>query len=412
MKIIRVKYLLTFDNDFRIIKDGAVVFDDKIIEVATYNFIRRKYPHLEAISLEKNSVLMPGLINSHIHLEFSANKTTLKYGNFYSWLNSVIKFRENLINKAKTPLIKKEIDNLIKTGTTTIGAISSYSFDLEALVKSPINKLFFCEVIGSKPDMIDTLFADFKSRLEEAKKHNSKNFEAGIAIHSPYSVHPFLTREVLNIAKRDNLVVSSHFLESKEEKKWLRKDKGSFLDFFKNFLNQTKAINRPLEFLELFKGVQKVSFTHCVETKKDELEKIKELNATINHCSVSNRFLNNSRLEIDKIEDINFSIGTDGLSSNSSLSMFDELRAALNIHFEKDIVKFSRTLLNAATNGGAKALGYEGKKGKIEIDYDADMIAFSLPNDIVEIEDIYMHIILHTKNVNKTIIKGKIIDIS
>ncbi|OCL84411.1 aminofutalosine deaminase family hydrolase [Arcobacter porcinus] len=412
MKIIRAKYLLTFDNDFRIIKDGAVVFDDKIIEVASYNFIKRKYPHLETISLEKNSVLMPGLINSHIHLEFSANKTTLKYGNFYSWLNSVIKFRENLINKAKTPLIKKELDNLIKTGTTTIGAISSYSFDLEALVKSPINKLFFCEVIGSKPDMIDTLFADFKSRLEEAKKHNSNNFEAGIAIHSPYSVHPFLTREVLNIAKRDNLVVSSHFLESKEEKKWLRKDRGSFLEFFKNFLNQTKATNKPLEFLELFKGVQKLSFTHCVEAKKDELEKIKELNATINHCAVSNRFLNNTRLEIEKIEDINFSIGTDGLSSNSSLSMFDELRATLNIHFEKDIIKFSRTLLNAATNGGAKALGYEGKKGKIEIDYDADMIALSLPNDIVEIEDIYMHIILHTKNVSKTIIKGEIIDIS
>jgi hypothetical protein len=52
-----------------------------------------------------------------------------------------------------------------KTGTTTIGAISSYSFDLEPCVKSPINTVFFCEVIGSKGDMVDTLFADFKNRL-------------------------------------------------------------------------------------------------------------------------------------------------------------------------------------------------------------------------------------------------------
>lgn len=412
MKILKAKYLLTFDDDFRIIKDAAIVFDDKIIEVATYSFVKRKYPHLDVITLDKNSVIMPGMINSHIHLEFSANKTTLKYGNFYSWLNSVIKFRENLINKAKTPLIKKELDGLLKTGTTTIGAISSYSFDMEALLKSPINKLFFCEVIGSKPDMIDTLFADFKARLEEAKKHNSKNFEAGIAIHSAYSVHPFLTREVLKIAKNENLAVTSHFLESKEEKKWLKKDKGSFVEFFKNFLNQTKATNKPMEFLELFYGIKRLSFTHCVETKKDELEKIKELNATINHCAVSNRFLNNSRLELEKLEDINFSIGTDGLSSNSSLSMFDELRSALNIHFEKDIIKFSRKLLSAATKGGAMALGYENIKGKLEVGFDADIIAYYLPNDIVDIEDIYMHTILHTKEVEKIFIKGEEIGIS
>ena len=51
-------------------------------------------------------------------------------------------------------------------------------------------------------------------------------------------------------------------------------------------------------------------------------------------------------------------------NSNNSLSMFDELRSALNIHYEKNIIKFSKTLLDAATNGGAKALGYEKSKGK------------------------------------------------
>lgn len=409
MKILKAKYLLTFDENFKVIKDGAVVFDDKILEVATYSFIKRKYAHLEVVDLGANSVLMPGLINSHLHLEFSANKTTLKYGNFYDWLNSVIKYREPLINKAKTSLIKKELDNILRSGTTTIGAISSYSFDLEAILKSPINKIFFCEVIGSKPDMIDALFADFKARFYEAQKHNSKNFKAAIAIHSPYSVHPFLTREVLNLAKIDDLVVTSHFLESIEEKKWLRKDKGSFLEFFTNFLNQSTATNRPMEFLNLFNGVRNLSFTHCVEAKKEELSKIRELNASINHCAVSNRFLNNSRLDLDKLEDINLSIGTDGLSSNSSLSMFDELRALLNIHYEKNIVKFSKILLKAATVGGAKALGFENSKGRLENGYDADIIGFSLPSNIEDIEDIYMHIILHTKEINRVIIGGEFV---
>ncbi|WP_418185130.1 aminofutalosine deaminase family hydrolase [Aliarcobacter vitoriensis] len=405
MKIVSASYILTFDKDFSIIKDGAIVFDEKIIEVASLNYILEKYPDCEHTKLDENSVLMPGLINSHIHLEFSANKTTLQYANFYSWLNSVIKHREKLIEKAKTSLISQELKKLLKTGTTTIGAISSYSFDLEACLKSPINKVFFCEVIGSKADMIDTLFADFKARLKDAQKYNSKNFKAGIAIHSPYSVHPFLVREVLNIAKEQNLAVTSHFMESKEEKEWLNKDEGSFLEFFKNFLNQEKATGKPLEFLNLFKGVENLSFTHCVEADFEELEKIKSLNATINHCVTSNRFLNNSRLNLENLDEIPFSIGTDGLSSNNSLSMFDELRACLNIHYEKDIVKFSKTLLKSATVNGAKALGLN--KGQLESGFDADIIGIYLPDDIENIEDIYMHIILHTKYVNSVIIGGE-----
>ena len=407
MKILTASYVLTFDENFSIIQNGAIVFNEKIVEVGHISYIKEKYPNIKIDEPKPNSILMPGLINSHIHLEFSANKTTLKYANFYSWLNSIIKHREKLIEKAKTCLISQELKKLLKTGTTTIGAISSYSFDLEACLKSPINKLFFCEVIGSKADMIDTLFADFKARLKDAQKHNSKNFKAGIAIHSPYSVHPFLVREVLNIAKEEKLAVTSHFLESKEEKEWLNKDEGSFLDFFKNFLNQERATTKPLEFLNLFKGVKNLSFTHCVEAGFEEIEKIKELKATVNHCAVSNRFLNNSRLNLENLEDIPFSIGTDGLSSNNSLSMFDELRAALNIHYEKNIVKFSKTLLNAATVNGAKTLGL--KKGRLKKDFDADIIGFSLPSKIEDIEDIYMHIILHTKYVDEIIIGGEFV---
>ncbi|QKF72833.1 metallo-dependent hydrolase, subgroup D [Aliarcobacter faecis] len=407
MKILSASYVLTFDEDFSIIKNGAIVFDEKIIEVATFEYIKDKYPTLEIIQLKDNSILMPGLINPHIHLEFSANKTTLKYGNFYSWLNSVIKSRENLIEKANSSLIELELKKLLKTGTTTIGAISSYSFDLQAVLNSPINKVFFCEVIGSKADMIDTLFADFKARLKDAQKYNSKNFQAGIAIHSPYSVHPFLVREVLNIAKDENLVVTSHFMESNEEKEWLSKDEGSFLEFFRNFLNQTKATSKPLEFLNLFKGVKTLSFTHCVEANEEELSKIKELDAIINHCAVSNRFLNNSRLNLESLDEIPFSIATDGLSSNNSLSMFDELRATLNIHYEKNIIKFSKTLLNSATVIGARALGLN--KGRLEKGFDADIISITLPDDIEDLEDIYMQIILHTKYVDKTIIGGEFV---
>ncbi|APW64934.1 chlorohydrolase [Poseidonibacter parvus] len=407
MNILSAKWVITCDENFSIIENGAIVFSDKIIDIDTISNIQKKYPNEEIQEAEANSVLMPGLINSHVHLEFCANTTTLKYGNFLDWLNSVIKNRDTLIEKATQKLISTKLDRMKKTGTTTIGAISSYSFDLEPCVKSPINTVFFCEIIGSKADMADTLFADFKSRLESAKQCSSKSFIPAVAIHSPYSVHPFLVRESLALAKKENLAVSSHFLESSEEFEWLHKNEGLFIDFFKNFLNQSTAVTKPMEFLTQFSNVKKLSFTHCVEASNADFEKIKSLNAVINHCPTSNRVLNNSKLDLSKLKDIKFSIGTDGLSSNNSLSMFDELRTALMIHVDENIIEFSKTLLKAATLNGNIALGLN--KGSLEKQKDADIISFKLPDEIEDKEDLAMQIILHTKSVNKTIIGGEFV---
>ncbi|MFA9372674.1 MAG: metal-dependent hydrolase [Poseidonibacter sp.] len=407
MKILSAKWVITCDEDFSIIKDGAIVFTDKILDIDTLENIQIKYPNKEIIQSKDNTVLMPGLINSHVHLEFSANSTTLKYGNFMAWLNSVISNRDTLIEKATPKLISTKLDRMKKTGTTTIGAISSYSFDMQACINSPINTVFFCEVIGSKADMADTLFADFKNRLESAKKNSSKNFMPAVAIHSAYSVHPFLVRESLALAKEQNLPVSTHFLESPEEFEWLHKDEGLFTEFFRNFLGQSKAVTKPMEFLNQFSNVKNLSFTHCVEASDNDLEKIKLLGASINHCVTSNRVLNNTKLDLKRLNGIDFTIGTDGLSSNNSLSMFDELRNALMMHTDENIIEFSKTLLKAATINGSKAMGLN--KGKLQKDADADIISITLADEVVDKDDLAMQIILHTKSVEKTIIGGEFV---
>lgn len=406
MKIISASWIITCDENSTIIKNGAIVYDKKIIDIGTLDFIKEKYPNIDILQLEENSVIMPGLINSHVHLEFSSNTTTLKYGNFMSWLNSVIASRDELAEKATTKLISQKLSRMKKTGTTTIGAISSYSYDMQACKNTPINTVFFTEVIGSKADMADTLFADFKARLNSAILEKDESFIPAVAIHSPYSVHPFLIRESLKLAKQNNLAVSSHFLESPEEFEWLHKDQGGFLEFFKNFLGQEQSVTRPMEFLNQFKNIENLSFTHCVEASNNDLGKIKELGATINHCVTSNRFLNNTKLDLDNLEEysIPFSIGTDGLSSNNSLSMFDELRNLLMMHSEKNIIDFSKVLIKAATKNGSNALGLN--KGELSTNKDVDLICINLPDAVNDENDLCMNIILHTKFVDKTIIGG------
>ena len=184
-------------------------------------------------------------------------------------------------------------------------------------------------------------------------------------------------------------------------------NEGAFVEFFKNFLNQEQAVTKPMEFLNLFSNIKNLSFTHCVEASDADLEKIKLLGASINHCVTSNRLLNNTKLDLEKLKDIPFTIGTDGLSSNNSLSMFDELRNVLMTHYDKNVLEFSNVLLKAATINGSRALGLN--KGSLAEGLDADIIALTLPDEIEEKEDLAMQIILHTKFVDKTIIGGEFV---
>jgi len=405
MKFLHSDWIITCDDNFNIIQNGAIVFDKHIIDIGNFDEIQAKYPNQTFTYLKPNSVIMPGLINSHIHLEFSANKTTLKYGNFVQWLFSVIQNREILIENATEELIDNKLQDMIKNGTTTIGAISSYGFDMNSCIKTPLNVVYFTEVLGSQAAMIDTLFLDFQEKLKTAQSNKNEKFTPAIAIHSPYSTHPFLIREVLKIAKEQNLCVSAHFQESKAENDWLNYSKGEFEPFFKDMLKQETSLQKPNEFLNQFKNIKNLSFTHCVEANKNELNQIKQLNATIIHCPNSNKLLTNKALNLNYIDNINLAIGTDGLSSNYTLNMFDEIRNSFFIHTNIPNKLLAQKLLTSATNGGAKALGTNS--GILAINKDADIISFNLPDKIENQEDLAIAVILHTTKVNNTYIKGQ-----
>ena len=77
MRILRAKWVLVCDENFKILKDGAIVFDEKIIEVCTFASAARKYPQAEILDFS-GDIAMPAFINPHVHLEFSANKGMLR----------------------------------------------------------------------------------------------------------------------------------------------------------------------------------------------------------------------------------------------------------------------------------------------------------------------------------------------
>jgi cytosine/adenosine deaminase-related metal-dependent hydrolase len=401
LKIISADYLLICDESFTVLEKCAICFDEQIKEIAPLEVLTSKYPDAKVIHCEPNTVLMPGLTNVHVHLEFSANKTTLQYGDFIGWLNSVIEHRDTLSTTCDDACIDKVLEDMLQSGTTTIGAISSFGVDLNSCVKTPMNVVYFNEVLGSNPAAVDALYGDFLGRLEESSRFESDNFTPAISIHSPYSTHPILAKKALGISKMRGMVVSTHFMESEAERNWLDSGDGDFKAFFENFAPNARPVNDGFSYLELFED-QNILFTHATKATDAEFEIINAL-GTVTHCPVSNRLLGNGKLDINRVK--NLTLGTDGLSSNSSLSLWDEMRAALMMHVDEEPNELAKKLILASTISGAKALSK--KSGKLQEGYNADIISVKLPDSLQNLDTISLFLILHTDKAEKIIIQGK-----
>ncbi len=402
MKIIHPKYTYIY-GAFH--ENVAVAFSDKIEAIDNLVNLKAQYPEATIDEGGENSVLFPGFINTHVHLEFSANKTTLQYGSFMPWLDSVIEHREDLVGACDNAMMKQECEAMMRSGITTFGAISSFGTELEVCMETPQKVIFFNELIGSNPMTADMLYADFLERVDASKRVGSGIIPA-IAIHSPYSVHPIVLKKALDVAKNENLPVSAHFLESQAEREWLEQSSGEFLPFFQKFFSTSMAVSSIKEFMQHFDDTP-THFTHAVQATDEELRYLAEHGHSIAHCPRSNRLLGCGRLPIEKLIELNmpFTVATDGLSSNNSLNIFDELRAALMLHHLGSLEKLADLLIKSITSTPAQILGLNS--GEIAIGKDADFALVKLPDQIQNRKSIALQTILHTHAVERVYIDGE-----
>ena len=400
MRILRAKWVLVCDENFKILKDGAIVFDEKIIEVCAFASAARKYPQAEILDFS-GDIAMPAFINPHVHLEFSANKGTLRYGDFLDWLGSVIASRQQLDAAARGRLIAEQIAAMMRSGVGTIGEISSFGGEAEVCAQSGIRTVFFNEILGASKDAAAENILKFKQRFERAKALASSLFIPAVSVHSPYSTHPQITEFTIRLARENGLAISTHFMESAYERQWLRTGRGKFKARLAKFNPSPAPFYSPQSFVAHFSGLRTL-FTHCVWV--DDFSIFDSKLHSITHCARSNRLLSKKRLSFKKLlaSGLNYNIATDGLSSNFSLSFLDELRANLMMHDELGLAELARALLLGATRNAAAALGLglgELKEGKL-----ADIAVF----EGIECEQsqLALQLILQSKNAKSLFIEG------
>lgn len=403
--------LFCCDENFTIINNGGVLFEsdpknpqNKILSFGDYQSLLEQNPKAKA-SFYPEHILLPTLCNPHIHFEFSNNKTTLIYGDFGKWLDSVIEKREGLFENLEKS-IQEQINLQLQSGIGSVGAISSYGFDIAPLASSPLRVQLFNEAIGSNPAILDTLYSNLLARVQECEKYANPRFIPALSIHSPYSTHKILSSKVSNLAKESNMLLSVHFLESSQELEWLKHSSGFFKEFFaKHFKNPHANPSLDIaEFLELLKGC-KTLFVHALYASEAELEKIASMNGSVISSPRSNRLLNNRYLDLELLKKFNLPLilSTDGLSSNFSLSLLDELRYSLFAYPQYSLDEFAKKLILGVTQYAHSSLGFQS--GEIAVGKNADFALFECKGICASTQEA-TQFILHCQKASKVYINA------
>ncbi|MBK9735458.1 MAG: amidohydrolase family protein [Saprospiraceae bacterium] len=325
----------------------------------------------DTASVQKVSgFICPGFINAHCHLELSHMKGKVDSGTgLLPFLNKVVGFRDANQDIIQQGIKDSDID-MYNNGIVAVGDISNKIDTAYTKSHSKIDYYTFVEMFDFlQPTMTEATIAQYQSVMDV--QSISGNDKKSYVPHAPYTVSPNL----LNFINNHNIkgqTISIHNQETPSEDELFLYGTGEFRDFYTNFgfsLDHFKPINKSSIYysMEHILPVFKTIFVHNTLTSQADIHAAKMWNNDVYWvtCPNANLYIENRLPNYSFFlnENAMVAIGTDSLSSNWQLSIWEEI---------KTIYKYAsyvplETMITWATLNGAKALGYDDRLGSIEI---------------------------------------------
>jgi len=418
--LLSAKWIIPITSDP--IEDGAIlVSSNKIKKVGTRDELAGVFLNEPMIDLGQ-AVIMPGFVNSHSHLEFSAFKGLIEPSSFTTWIIQLIMRSRNLSTGDWDVSARLGAYMSIKSGVTCLGDIVSRGSGFKALCSSGLRGVCFAEVIEMDEAKNNDTMANLIKKVEFWQEECLGSLvKVGISPHSLYAVNAPLLRRLSEWAKDEGLPISMHLAESNEETAFVRDGKGMLAREYREFLGWDRFCMRetgltPVRYAGQLGLLDNLIAAHCVQVSGEDIALLKRHNAAITYCPRSNSYL---RLGIAPVVgfldyDISIGLGTDSLASNEDIGLFGEMKHIDLVRNEtKDFMQVLtfRKILEIATLGGAGVLGMEDQIGSLEEGKEADLIAFELAESIHSIDELFEHCIRETShgNVIFTMVAGKVL---
>ena len=413
--------IVTVNNQRHIIDEGSILIeDDRIVRVGKLDEFKN-YPRAEKQIDAKGKLIIPGLIDTHVHLAQALIRGCADDTALIDWLRKYVWPLQGNFDaqdgKASAELCMLE---MIKSGTTTFLESllhSRYGFDgiAETVRRSGMRGILSKTVMGlpsygeeaniMHPGMVE----DGETCLREVEGYHKRwNGQAEGRIRVWYGARslggctPELYRQIGEGANRLRTGVTMHLSEVQEDVRYANKEFGKM----------------PCEFMdEVGLAGRNVVFAHGVWLTEKEWQILAEKGGSVSHCPSSNLKLASGVARVPEMlgAGVNVSLGCDGGPSNNCYDMIREMKTASLIHkarlFDPRVLN-AETALEMATINGARAVSLQNEIGTIEAGKKADLVivSFDSPHMVPPLNPL-SHLIYaaNGSDVLTVIIDGKIV---
>ncbi len=319
-----------------------------------------------------DKAILPSFCNTHTHASMMFLRGIGEDQNLFDWLNKEIWPREAKLKPEHFyPLSRYALLEMIKTGTT---CFTDMYFEVPETIKA-VDEMGIRAVLPYPGmDFFDEKEAE--CRIQRATDFlnipsPSPRIQKALFAHAIYTCSEKLIRGFSDLSKQYHAYLQLHVSET-------QKEVNDCVDKFGC---------RPVELLYKWQIMgPKTLFAHAVHLNDKEIQLIKETGTAIAHCPTSNIKLGSGIMDLQKYLDagLNVTLGTDGVSSNNSLSMLSEMKmAALSAKHISDSVEVGKVsdIFKVATENGFQTFGIDA--GQIAEEKLADFILVDLNNQFL-----------------------------
>jgi 5-methylthioadenosine/S-adenosylhomocysteine deaminase len=331
-----------------------------------------------------DAILLPGLVNTHTHLELTAMRGFLEDLDFADWIDKLRQSRNDIFDDAGfLDSATFGIIEGLEAGITTYADTCSSGVAIHAMKELGVRGIMYQEVFGPDPSHCDAALRDLRERLLQLEPERTDLVALGISPHAPYTVSDPLYAASARLAREKKLPLAMHIAESAAEEDIVARGAGPFADRWRRRgFDVSKRARSPIALLERHDVLQPGSLLiHCIRVDDADISTIARRGCSVAHCPASNAKFGHGVAPLLPLlaAGIPVGIGSDSVASNNRMDILDEARLAVLMHraaTRRHDAFGAHQALELATIGGARALGLDDRIGSLEVGKDADLAAF------------------------------------
>jgi cytosine/adenosine deaminase-related metal-dependent hydrolase len=360
--------VITMDDEMRVFEGDVLIRDGRIHALG-----KRLKPKPGARTVNaKGCFVLPGLIQSHVHLCQALFRGFAEDLDLLSWLKKRIWPLEAAHDEASLRASARiGLAELLLGGTTSaldMGTVHHTDVIFEVAERAGFRLTSGKALMDAGRDRPKGLRETTRRSLEESDRladawHDNGLLRYAYAPRFILSCSEEALRGTVERARQRGCLIHTHSSESPGEIEAVRRITG---------MENIEALH------ELGLTGPDVALAHCVHLSDAERRILKKTDTRVVHCPSTNLKLASGVAPVPELLKLGLTIGigADGAPCNNRLSAFNEMRLAALLQKPRvavDALSAQQTL-HLATRGGAKVLGIDDQVGSLEKGKRADVI--------------------------------------